>query len=210
MATVTRYVCTYVNQDGMRTLMTAALGRYTYETAEDAQQHLDAILCDNSASTLAYLYGHNFKPEVRSSIILRSRAWVSSISPASSVSDGAAGTRPLGTPYNAGHDVSEGTVPPGIVALSEGVAHTPSRLPETRRADWSGYFLPPGRRVRADHVGGALLAARCPYIRHRQPLCAARRAQRRTNLSIAAMAFNEFRTSANRATHLAGPLSHPF
>jgi hypothetical protein len=65
MATVTRYVCTYVNQDGMRALMTAALGRYTYETAADAQQHLDAILCDNSASTLAYLYGHNFKPEVR-------------------------------------------------------------------------------------------------------------------------------------------------
>jgi hypothetical protein len=35
-------------------------------------------------------------------------------------------------------------------------------------------------------------------------------AQQRTNLSVADMAFNEFRTSAKRATHLAGPLSHPF
>jgi hypothetical protein len=41
----------------------------------------------------------------------------------------------------AGHDAGEGAVLPGIVAFSEGVAHTPSRLPETSRAGWSGYFL---------------------------------------------------------------------
>ena len=58
----------------------------------------------------------------------------------------------------AGHDAAEGAVLPGIVAFSEGVAHTPSRLPETSRASWSGYFL----LARLPDLRGKL-AGDCPH-----------------------------------------------
>lgn len=61
---VTRYVVTYVNKDGMRTLVGPAQGRSTYDTAEDAQWHLDAMRDNNSAGTLA-MFGTSDTFEVR-------------------------------------------------------------------------------------------------------------------------------------------------
>lgn len=67
MNTVTRYVATYVNKDGMRTLMTPAQGRCTHATPEAAQAWLDAVNNPetNSASVLASVYGSNPRFEVR-------------------------------------------------------------------------------------------------------------------------------------------------
>lgn len=59
MTTVTRYVPTYVGKDGMRTLMTAAQGRNTYATHQEAQDWLVAVLLNNSGDTLASVYGPN-------------------------------------------------------------------------------------------------------------------------------------------------------
>jgi hypothetical protein len=67
MTTVTRYVPTYINKDGAHCLMRAAQGRDTFETAEDAQRWLDAVLSNphNSPDTLTELWGDLSKCEVR-------------------------------------------------------------------------------------------------------------------------------------------------
>ncbi len=50
--TVTRYVLTYVNKDGFRTLFGAAQGRNTHATQAEAEKRLAAVLSNNSANTL--------------------------------------------------------------------------------------------------------------------------------------------------------------
>lgn len=60
---VTRYVVTHVNKDGMRTLIGPAQGRHTYATREEAKQALLSILANNSTSRLKEVYG--FPLEVR-------------------------------------------------------------------------------------------------------------------------------------------------
>jgi hypothetical protein len=62
---VTRYVATYVNSDGMRTLMTPAQGRHTFETATEAQSWIDAVTNVNSADTVRQVWGDNPRFEVR-------------------------------------------------------------------------------------------------------------------------------------------------
>ena len=63
--TVTRYVATVVNKDGTRTLMSPAQGRFTYATAEEAQEWLDAIMSNNAPDRIASIWGaHDLKPEV--------------------------------------------------------------------------------------------------------------------------------------------------
>lgn len=56
---VTRYVVTHINKEGMRTLCGPAQGRNTHETAEDAQDHLDAMMQNNrmEGELLAGVYG---------------------------------------------------------------------------------------------------------------------------------------------------------
>jgi len=49
---VTRYVATYVNKKGERTLMQAMQGRYTYATPEEAQKWIDDITKNNTADTI--------------------------------------------------------------------------------------------------------------------------------------------------------------
>lgn len=65
MESVTRYVVTYVNRDGERTLMGAAQGRNTYETREAAEQFLAAVMSNNSPKTILEVYGPDPRPEVR-------------------------------------------------------------------------------------------------------------------------------------------------
>jgi hypothetical protein len=55
--TVTRYVVTHINKDGMRTLAQPCQGRYTYATTEEAQSVLDAMMQNNSLDTLKQFYG---------------------------------------------------------------------------------------------------------------------------------------------------------
>jgi hypothetical protein len=62
---VTRYVATYVNKDGMRTLMQPAQGRNTYEKPEEAQAWLDAVIKNTSADTIRQIWGDNPRFEVR-------------------------------------------------------------------------------------------------------------------------------------------------
>jgi len=62
---VVRYVGTYVNGDGMRTLMTPAQGRHTYATREEAQAWVDAVTSNNSGSTIRDVWGDNPRFEVR-------------------------------------------------------------------------------------------------------------------------------------------------
>lgn len=62
---VTRYVATHINKDGMRELMTAAQGRHTFATAEEAQAWLDAVTANNSADTIKQVWGDNPRFEVR-------------------------------------------------------------------------------------------------------------------------------------------------
>ncbi len=65
MTSVTRFVGTYVNKDGERTLMTPSQGRHTYATAEEAQAWVDAVTANNSASTVRQVWGDNPRFEVR-------------------------------------------------------------------------------------------------------------------------------------------------
>jgi len=65
MEHVTRYVGTYVNSNGERTLMSAAQGRHTYASAEEAQAWIDAVTTNNSADTLRQVWGDNPQFEVR-------------------------------------------------------------------------------------------------------------------------------------------------
>lgn len=62
---VTRYVATYINRGGERTLMTASQGRYTYSTAAEAQAWIDAVTANNSADTVRSMWGDNPRFEVR-------------------------------------------------------------------------------------------------------------------------------------------------
>ena len=59
-----RYVVTHINKDGMRTLAQPMQGRYTYETPDEAQSVMTALLTGNSMETIRELYGLPF--EVRS------------------------------------------------------------------------------------------------------------------------------------------------
>ena len=63
--TVTRYVATYINKDGQRTLMSAAQGRNTYATAAEAQAWIDAVTHNNSADTIRQTWGDNPRFDVR-------------------------------------------------------------------------------------------------------------------------------------------------
>jgi hypothetical protein len=67
MSGVIRYVATYINRDGMRTMMGAAKGRNTYATAEEAQAWIDAVFSNpyNNAGTLTSLWGTDPRCEVR-------------------------------------------------------------------------------------------------------------------------------------------------
>jgi hypothetical protein len=62
---VIRYVITYVNKDGQRTLAHYAQGRFTYATADEAEKLMAAVTGNNSASTIRQLYGDNPRFEVR-------------------------------------------------------------------------------------------------------------------------------------------------
>jgi hypothetical protein len=64
--TVVRYVPTYVNQDGLRTLVLGAQGRWTWAAPEQAQAWLDAFLGGvNDPDTIAHIYGPNPRFQVR-------------------------------------------------------------------------------------------------------------------------------------------------
>ncbi len=65
MQSVTRYVPTYVNDHGERTLMTPAQGRHTYATPEEAQAWITAVTGNNSASAVRQIWGGNPRFEVR-------------------------------------------------------------------------------------------------------------------------------------------------
>ena len=62
---VTRYVPTYINKDGLRTLMRPAQGRDTFPTREEAQLWLDAVAQNNSADHLRSIWGEDPRFEVR-------------------------------------------------------------------------------------------------------------------------------------------------
>lgn len=62
---VTRYVPTYINKDGMRTLMGAAQGRNTFATEGEAQEWITAVTENNSADTLRQIWGDDPQFAVR-------------------------------------------------------------------------------------------------------------------------------------------------
>jgi hypothetical protein len=62
---VTRYVATYVDRNGMRTLMTAARGRNTFATAREAQAWIDAVTAVNGIGAVNSLWGDNPRFAVR-------------------------------------------------------------------------------------------------------------------------------------------------
>ncbi len=62
---VTRYVPTYVNKDGMRTLMRPAQGRFTFGTVTEAQGWIVAVTTVNTPDTLRQVWGDNPRFEVR-------------------------------------------------------------------------------------------------------------------------------------------------
>lgn len=62
---VTRYVPTYVNKEGMRTLMRNAQGRDTFQTAQEAQDWIAAVTANNNADTIKQIWGDNANFEVR-------------------------------------------------------------------------------------------------------------------------------------------------
>lgn len=62
---VTRYVPTYVNKEGVRTLMRPMQGRDTFETPEAAQAWLDAVVSNTSADRIREVFGANPQFEVR-------------------------------------------------------------------------------------------------------------------------------------------------
>lgn len=65
MTSVTRYVATYVNKDGMRTLMQASQGRFTFATETEAAEWIAAVTKNNSADTIRQVWGENPKFETR-------------------------------------------------------------------------------------------------------------------------------------------------
>jgi hypothetical protein len=62
---VIRYVATYVNKDGVRTLMSAAQGRNTFATSAEAEDWINAVTTNNSADTLHQIWGNNPQFEAR-------------------------------------------------------------------------------------------------------------------------------------------------
>jgi hypothetical protein len=64
---VIRYVPTYIEKSGLRTLMFGAQGRNTFATPEEAQAAMDAVINNphNSPETLRQLWGDNPRFEVR-------------------------------------------------------------------------------------------------------------------------------------------------
>jgi hypothetical protein len=51
------YALTFVNKDGFRILAQANQGRNHFKTKEEANQHLKAVIQNNSPSTLESIYG---------------------------------------------------------------------------------------------------------------------------------------------------------
>jgi hypothetical protein len=62
---VTRYVPTYVNKRGERTLMRPTQGRYTFETAEAAQAWISAVIANNDADIISQIWGDKANFAVR-------------------------------------------------------------------------------------------------------------------------------------------------
>jgi hypothetical protein len=62
---VIRYVATFINDHGMRTLMGRAQRRETFATAEEAQALIDAVIRNNSADRVRKAWGENPRFEVR-------------------------------------------------------------------------------------------------------------------------------------------------
>ena len=62
---VIRFVPTYVNKDGMRTLMRSAQGRFTYETEAEAQAWIDAVTTNNGGNAIREAWGDNPQFAVR-------------------------------------------------------------------------------------------------------------------------------------------------
>lgn len=62
---VTRFVGTYINARGQRTLMTSSQGRFTFATEAAAQQWVDAVTANNSEDTRRKVWGENPRFEVR-------------------------------------------------------------------------------------------------------------------------------------------------
>jgi len=63
---VIRYVPTYVNKNGERTLMRPAQGRYTYSEFAEAQAWINAVMENTDESTLHQIWGNAPDFEVRS------------------------------------------------------------------------------------------------------------------------------------------------
>jgi len=61
---VVRYVPTYVNSGGLRTLMLPAQGRFTFSSREGAQNCLDAIIGGHNGDRIK-IWGENPQFEVR-------------------------------------------------------------------------------------------------------------------------------------------------
>lgn len=57
MAANIRYVATYVNKDGERTMIGPAQGRHTYATEREARAQIDAMRTNNGPRTLADAFG---------------------------------------------------------------------------------------------------------------------------------------------------------
>lgn len=62
---VTRYVPTYINKDGMRTLMRNAQGRDTFATEDEASDWIAAVITNNTADNIRQVWGSNPRFEVR-------------------------------------------------------------------------------------------------------------------------------------------------
>lgn len=63
--TVIRYVPTYINNDGMRTLMRNAQGRDTFATESEAQDWIDAVTANNGGDMVRQIWGANPQFSVR-------------------------------------------------------------------------------------------------------------------------------------------------
>lgn len=63
--TVNRWVPTYINSQGLRTLINGAQGRNTFPSKRAAERYLRQVLKNNSAGTIASTWGSDPKFEVR-------------------------------------------------------------------------------------------------------------------------------------------------
>lgn len=62
---VIRFVPTYINKDGMRTLMRKSQGRDTFATEDEAADWIAAVITNNNADTIKQIWGDNPRFEVR-------------------------------------------------------------------------------------------------------------------------------------------------